>query len=385
VATPAADLPTAPGRAPSPDQSLRYMPGLDVLRGLAILMVLLHHGIGSDRIPWSTSPFRIIQLVPNALQYGFWGVHLFFILSGFLITGILLDTKHDPDYFRNFYLRRVLRIVPAYLLMIALLKITGTIGWRFTLASLLYFSNMPAIFHASPEYGSLWSLSVEEQFYLIWPFAVLKLSRRALVRASIAVIILTPFLRLALLLHAPNALRDIYFKTWVVCDFFSAGALIAICLRTPGIRPRLLRASFILMGIGATALALFQSLPIVWDPAHDNFKRSFQPEPYLILFSGMTLFAVLRPGLAKVKFIAPFLIFLGFISYGLYLVHQYIFHLFIEHWHFGYLPNYPITEDLLKFVAEAGIAIGIAWVSRTTFEKYFLNLKPKHHHAKPTV
>src|ERR1700744_1028317 len=94
----------------------KHMPELDVLRGLAIFSVVLYHGLYWDG---GHTTSKIMKLIVKASVFGWLGVNLFFVLSGFLITGILLDTKGRPDYYRRFYLRRVQRILPAYLATIA--------------------------------------------------------------------------------------------------------------------------------------------------------------------------------------------------------------------------------------------------------------------------
>src|SRR5437870_557283 len=161
---------------------------LDGLRGIAILMVMLYH---QTVMVGSTGIDRFV---------GFWtlsgwiGVDLFFVLSGFLITGILSDSKGATGYFRNFYARRVLRIFPLYYGVVAfsllilpyiphwklenLARIKGDELWYWT-----YLSNFSIAAHAAFRHGILdvsWSLSIEEQFYLMWPLLVLLLSRRSL-------------------------------------------------------------------------------------------------------------------------------------------------------------------------------------------------------------
>jgi peptidoglycan/LPS O-acetylase OafA/YrhL len=117
----------------------KHMPELDVLRGLAILMVVLFHGLFWSTAP--TTPIHLVNLVIKATVGGWLGVNLFFVLSGFLITGILLDSKGSPSYYRQFYLRRVLRILPAYLAMIVILDLVRQLQVPQTIASLLFFAN----------------------------------------------------------------------------------------------------------------------------------------------------------------------------------------------------------------------------------------------------
>jgi peptidoglycan/LPS O-acetylase OafA/YrhL len=308
------------------------------------------------------------------------GVHLFFILSGFLITGILLDSRTQPDYFRNFYTRRLLRIAPAYLLMVVVLITTHSITARYIAVCLLCLCNMPSLLGASTEYPALWSLSVEEQFYLVWPLAVRKLSLRGLSILCTALLILTPALRFVLL-YGPAFLQDIRFKTWAVVDFFAAGALLAIAARLPHLRPFMHKAITPLLVAGALLFALQHLLPNPTRLALINIGYATHLEPWLLGFSGFVLFAFLHPGIATSLACRP-LIFLAKISYGLYLCHPFLFNLIDNHWHVYTPASIGIFPQLLlRFLVEASLSIAIAALSRYAFEEFFLRLKPTHRHT----
>jgi len=154
-----------------------HMPALDGLRGIAILLVLAH---GFDVIQTRGGPGHDVDLV---LDVGWIGVQLFFVLSGFLITGILLDTRSSPHYFRKFWVRRALRIFPLYygVLLVAALFGHGSIYlWTYT-------NNFATAFgHGDPTFPHFWSLAVEEQFYLLWPLVVWLVARRGVVALSVA-------------------------------------------------------------------------------------------------------------------------------------------------------------------------------------------------------
>lgn len=366
---------------PSADSSLHYLPGLDVARGIAILMVLLDHGFAADQTPYLAHPSRFLLGFEYVTRLGHMGVHLFFILSGFLITGILLDTRTQPDYFRNFYTRRLLRIAPAYLLMVAVLLATSSITARYLVVCLLCLANMPSLLGATSEYPALWSLSVEEQFYLIWPLVLRKLSLRSLAILCTALILLTPALRFALLYGPPFA-HDIRFKTWDVADFFAAGALLAIAARLPHLRPLLHKAIAPLLLAGALLFALQHLAP---QPTHltlSNLNQATYLEPWLLGFSGFVLLVFLRPALAA-SFVSRPLIFLARISYGLYLCHPFLFTLINRHWPLDSPSTTTLFPQLLlRFLVEAAVAIAIAFISRYTFEEFFLRLKPKHPHPR---
>lgn len=369
----AADAET--GFTPRPKST--YYPWLDVLRGLAILMVLVCHGLDPANGTVFDQYHSIGMFALRTLTAdGRFGVHLFFILSGFLITGILLQSRADRDYYRNFYLRRVLRIVPAYVLMLIALKLGGVVSWRFLLICVLYLCNMPGLLGGRPEYGPLWSLSVEEQFYLVWPLVVRKLSLRALAWFSAAIVVLTPLLRFVLL-YGPAPLHDIDKKTWAVCDFFAAGALIAIAVRTPRLYTLLRRAAvpLTLLGLG---LSLLLFLPLEPAPATQNAVAALGLEPVLITFSGLVLLAALLRGKPKALVFRP-LLFLARISYGLYLCHEWIFVLVSRHWPFPPIPGAgPVAQLAPPFAVGSALSIAVAFISRNTVEERFLQLKPRH-------
>lgn len=160
----------------------KHIKALDGVRGIAILMVLVFH-FGAFH------PNGFLQrALSGGIKFGWCGVDLFFCLSGFLITGILLRTVADAGYFRLFYARRVLRIFPAYYVYVALTVMLVIAGHRFgyfnqmtthsQIWAWLYLSNWrdPGL----PYTAHLWSLSIEEQFYLAWPLLIFTFRRRAL-------------------------------------------------------------------------------------------------------------------------------------------------------------------------------------------------------------
>jgi peptidoglycan/LPS O-acetylase OafA/YrhL len=225
------------------------------------------------------------------------------------------------------------------------------------------------------QYGALWSLSVEEQFYLAWPVTVRRLSMRGLTILCAAIVLVTPVLRFALL-YGPHFLQDIRFKTWAVGDFFAAGALLAIASRNPDLRSLLHRAVLPLFAFGALLVILQHAAAREATGATANALHALYLEPWLLALSGFVLFALLHPDIAR-SLIARPLVFLAEISYGLYLCHSLVFSLVSRHWPGGPTRN-PFAQLLLRFAAGAAISIAIAALSRCTFEEFFLRLKPKH-------
>jgi len=170
-----------------PDPLLReHMPELDSIRGIAVLLVLFYHGFALRyNLHLLSGRPRIVFL---ASMPGWVGVDLFFVLSGFLITGILLDSRRRADYYRRFYIRRALRILPVYYAVLALVTVLSRnylvgnrAAWPSVIFNLVYCSNLSMLFGIPFQYPVLWSLAVEEHFYLIWPVIVRRLTRKTLI------------------------------------------------------------------------------------------------------------------------------------------------------------------------------------------------------------
>jgi peptidoglycan/LPS O-acetylase OafA/YrhL len=169
------------------------IPELDGLRGVAALMVVFHHI--AERMP-RLPPGPVLHVWLVISHTGWHGVDIFFALSGFLITRILLETRRQPHYYRNFYARRVLRLAPPYFITLILVGLLIPGSGRFLLLSLVYLANFAQMLGVPMTYGPLWSLAVEEHFYLIWPSLVRFLSRRAVFAAALIGCIATPLFRL---------------------------------------------------------------------------------------------------------------------------------------------------------------------------------------------
>lgn len=217
-----------------------HIPGFDGLRGLAILAVIWHNSVGTDH--WHPTSL-IGRLLDVSANMGWLGVQLFFVLSGFLITGILLDEKHLTHPFRNFYVRRSLRIFPLYYATLALLLLIFpalglTSGTIFSDTShqiwyWLYLANWTIPVISGPGMLShFWSLSVEEQFYLFWPLAVILLNRRALLGLCAVLIVSAIVMRWSLLQYGIEFARwRAYEFTFARWDALAIGAVLAIGLR----------------------------------------------------------------------------------------------------------------------------------------------------------
>jgi peptidoglycan/LPS O-acetylase OafA/YrhL len=248
--------------------SLSRVPTLDGLRGIAILLVILIHS-------WVIKPASgLDHAMTFFVGLGWAGVDLFFVLSGFLITGILLDAKGGRHYFRSFYLRRVLRIFPLYYAFIAFhFIVVAVLPHRLArpfalpvpgqeLSYVFFLSNFSTAPHTPASLRVLWSLAVEEQFYVAWPFLVWLLSRRWILRVSLALIILSFAWRVGV--TAAGESPAVTFLS-TPCQFgaIAAGAAIAALQRSPGgldklfpwARRFLFGFPLVLLPIGAHAVA----------------------------------------------------------------------------------------------------------------------------------
>jgi peptidoglycan/LPS O-acetylase OafA/YrhL len=346
-----------------------YMPELDSARGLAILLVLLYHGLAP---PANAQHSSFSRLLLHVSQLGWTGVNLFFVLSGFLITGILLDSRARVDYFRRFYIRRALRILPALYATLFVLLVGGWISWRFLMLSVFFLANSAPLLGVPLQYGPLWSLAVEEHFYMLWPAAIRKLSGRTLVLLAIVILVATPLVRgFGFVLNgSPADFATLY--TWFNLDGLALGALLAMGLRwSSSDRKQLWGISTSLLAVGTSAFMLVLSRPFL--------SAAFAATACNLGFMGLLL-GMLLTGTSRWSFLVdrPLLKFLGFISYGLYLVHVLAFRLaeiLLARPLLGLASaNQTAGAMLLRFCAGSTLAIVLAYWSRRSLEERFLRI-----------
>ena len=354
-----------------------YMPELDSARGLAILLVLFYHGVAQ---PANARLSDGGQFILALSHYGWVGLNLFFVLSGFLITGILIDSRSRPDYFRRFYIRRALRILPALYSTLILLLVSGWISWRFLTVSVLFLSNTAPLLGVPLQYGPLWSLAVEEHFYMLWPAIVRRFSPVGLMLFLTAIVGITPLLRSIdfLLTGSPPDFVALY--TWFNLDGLALGALLAIWLRQPRFhRIQLSRIASPLLVVGTGLFVLLLKHPLA--------KAAFASTACNLASAGF-LSCILLVGTNRWSFLVnrPVLEFLGFISYGLYLIHVLAYKwaeiLFSRQLLALCSAGNPAAAMLLRFVAGSSIAIALAYLSRRSLEEKFLRMgfasRPAH-------
>ncbi len=338
------------------------------------MAVVFLHGFSWQYSGMSFSPWarRFITLT----QPGWIGVNLFFVLSGFLITGILLDSKSRPNYYRRFYTRRALRILPAYYALLILLLILRSASAAFVGLSFVYLANMTDFFGVAADYGPLWSLAVEEHFYIAWPTVVRRLTMRRLAWVSAAIVVLVPVLRAISFSLGRRAGLDWY--TWFVADGLAAGCLLAIVLRTPVSRRQV--KAFCGLLLGASILAALAGAPFGILTRNRLLGAALQLSMINVFFAGVLLMFLLAGSGAGKRFVnIRVLRFLGFISYGLYLDHLLAFRIYDRVCRYFWPQLIPTSDHfalvVLRFGVAAGGAIAAAYLSRRFFEERFLRLK----------
>jgi peptidoglycan/LPS O-acetylase OafA/YrhL len=361
-----------------------YHPELDVLRFFAFLIVFFHHAFPHDPAFWTKLgvPLFLARVVAGIGATGAFGVSLFFVLSSYLITELLLREKDliGTLDIRSFYIRRILRIWPLYFAFLALAVALQWIvpGQHVTLRAGMWFSflagNWFIVFHGFPSsiIFPLWSVSIEEQFYITWPAVVRRVSETGMLIFAGLMLAAATLARIYLGMH--HTLEgDVWCNTFVQLDPIAAGILIAVLLK--GEIPRLsklARVAMMLAGIACLALGSTY-FGIKNDPL--TTMRIVLGYPSVAIGGSLLLLSVLRTrsnGSNRV------LIYLGRISYGLYVFH--VLGLLIS--------NYAVhdqTANLFRYSLRVLVAltatIAMAAVSYRWLEAPFLSLKQRFTHV----
>lgn len=362
-----------------------HLPALDGIRGLAIVLVMISHFL-----------FRELfhsQTTFNLVQCGWLGVDLFFVLSGFLITGILVDSRERTEgYWSRFYRRRVLRIFPLYYFSVIFVWLTvlfvehaperlhgwDSFGWFFGFApniamalkgNWLYHSHIFSLNH-------LWSVAVEEQFYILWPLIVRLLPPRMLLMLC------------ALLVHFSTDIRH-----WTDTDFGGNGGWTLASYMLPYCRMDGLAAgSFlaVLLRLGWQQFIPYDRwivrILLIWMGWRMLDAVAFGSTQYLGTLSALTfaalLYLALNPdpkALLRRFFENRFLMHLGQFSYGLYVFHE-LFKYTWMHWFgdrllaSGWHPVVIQTVFVLLAFGGSYVAARVSWM---VLEKPFLRLKER--------
>lgn len=360
-----------------------HVTALDGLRGMAVLLVMASHYAGSlsvlgvggvDRLPF---------------RFGWAGVDVFFALSGFLITGILLDTRGTPGFFRTFYVRRVLRICPLYyaaILVVLLLQLGmgadhawGDIAGLLSPGSLVwpaaYLENLAIALQGPSQTGILthyWSLAVEEHFYLVWPLLVWACPRPWLASVAGAAVVAPVLLRAAVLGHGVD-------PAWVMgltplrVDGLALGALASLILRSR--LPAAARSRAASAVLAATVAVLIALVAL---------RRTLSPADPVLWVGGYTLVSagaaaaiLLASGSGRMASMLshPALRWFGRYSFGLYVWHPIIAVLLLHSRSALVTAGQGSAAALLAVGFTLAVTLGTAWLSFHAFETRFLDLK----------
>ncbi len=361
-----------------------HVPGLDGIRGLAILLVIPHNatlmlGLAYHGPGYFAKEYSVV---------GWIGVQLFFVLSGFLITGGLLDARGSERFFRNFYTRRVLRIFPLYFgVLLLTFGVLGPLGllpaqtqatqhnqiWLWT-----FLSNW-----TDPRgmevrgFAHFWSLAVEEQFYLIWPLLVYWLDARKLLYASVTLCAAAFIIRVTMRLMGIPA-ENLYEFTVCRMDALAFGAAAAALVRMPGaldrVRkwlPRLPILALVLLATGALLTHMYQRTGLG--------TQTFGMTTLAAGFSMLVLGASQLPRGSVNWFTAPLtwapLRSVGKYSYGMYVFHMPL-HLLVGEHLLGRLAVAPRASTAVIYAIAITVAsYVIAFISYNLYEARFLRLK----------
>ncbi len=362
-----------------------------MIRGLAVAMVLFSHFLGwsypaADLSPEGNLAAPSRQLLLLSMRPGWIGVQLFFVLSGLLITGILLDTKEQMDFVPRFYARRIARIQPALLvtlLLIGILHWTGVpfshledVTWAGLAMALLFSANLGPLIGIPNPYGPLWSLAIEEQFYLGWPFLVRSLPLRWLKGVCLFGIAGGPILRVIGYQFGDG--ESLNYVTWFALDGLFAGSLLACLLRQRRWATRT-GAGPLAVGLFVCGVSLILLQVLLGSMSRKSMiGASLGPLPWVLLSASLItgiLIAGSEPRWRRMTEIGILQDF-GFISYGLYLLHPIVM-ILCDHFLSGITYAAPnanprLVDMLWRLLVLTVLSYYTARWSRTRFEEWFL-------------
>jgi peptidoglycan/LPS O-acetylase OafA/YrhL len=354
---------------------MKHLKGLDTLRALAAIIVLIDH---VEIIKKDNKIYNFIDNPTLIYPDGHLSVILFFVISGFLITYLLLVEKEKGNgiNLKNFYMRRVLRIWPLYYLVLVLSYFIFNPDYSFIrilLPSLIFPNVAFAIKETWDVSPQIWSIGVEEQFYIVWPLLFIFISKKKKALSYIAALIII----FTLLPFGLKFINLIFFKSeefyTIISRFFygtkfnclGIGALLGFIFfkKKEYVNSILLKYNFLTL--------TFTLVPFVlW---FFKFKTDhLNDELYAVLFAFSIYNIVQHP---KINIDNSITRFLGKISYGIYLYHWIIIILMVK-----YIPKFN-TIYFYNFVLYSSIlslTIFVSWLSFATYEKFFLNLKKKY-------
>ncbi len=358
-----------------------YRPELDVLRFFAFLAVFLFHFNRPVEFYVQHGIPRAIALSATSLiEGGVFGVDLFFVLSAYLITELLIREKEACGSLdvKGFYLRRILRIWPLYFFYIGLALIPAfnpsrAFTWRYAAAYLLLAGNWSVVAWGWPLHsiiGPLWTVSIEEQFYLMWPPIVRNLSRDSLASAAIGMLVISNVTRIAMIaLH--GGMNSVWCNTLGRLDPIAAGILVAAVLHG-GIPNFRLPTRIGMLVAGTIPLALVANYWKIHEPELLEWIPTLAGFPVVAMSCTVIMLAVLGVQLRMPRS----LLYLGKISYGLYVYHalgNVLSNMLIP-------VHTAFLQLALRPVAALAVTMLLASISYAVLETPFLKLKRRFAH-----
>lgn len=376
--------------------SSQHIPILDGIRGMAILMVIICHTLGMFKNVGGVYGNSFQKFIFFVLGSGWLGVDLFFVLSGFLITGILINSRGEQNYFINFYARRTLRIFPIYYLYITVVifilpifipymrdQIHSYLGLYY-----LYLHNFVRIANGTlPEYlfSHLWSLAVEEHFYLIWPLVVYMVNDRKIFNVGLAVIVGAVLFRCYFIFISEFRLGAIdyyvYRLTFCRADALMLGAMLAYAVKNELLSKFLQKYWMVFFygsGLASMILLVYAFLDGIGNMV-DNSNKTVHSIGFTLfsIFFTVLIYSLLnaRQGSFLSRFFDNTMMrFFGKYSYAMYILHvpliAFVYANYLE------LASYdPLAKVLILFVATLSLTSVISWLSYHLIEKHFLSLK----------
>jgi peptidoglycan/LPS O-acetylase OafA/YrhL len=371
--------------APEPSTSRYYRPELDVVRFIAFILVFIYHELPTEPDARFYSVFKgltsVLYAISNACGYG---LSLFFTLSAFLICELLLREREKTGTvkIKQFYIRRILRIWPLYYLGVAIGAAIALLpgSHRSEIIDMGWFSIFMGAWYGSIHgptanpMGPLWSISVEEQFYLFAPWIVKRLNRKFLY-GFCAALILVANAWLFYLGKVRAADNSIWFNSFVQFECFAAGILLCLVLR--GQLPRLTMWSRVALLTGSLSCWLYAGYGL-----HARFVDPGNPGPWALICGyalaalGCVLLLLAFLGVSP-KLLPGWAIYLGRISYGLYVYHRFAAYI-TSKLLIGHLASFKSPLYLLKGVLALGLTFLMAELSYRYFETPFLQMKKRH-------
>lgn len=365
----------------------RHLPELDGLRGVAALGVVAAHVFPGN--PHSVAE----KAIKGIFDFGHVGVDMFFVLSGFLITGILYDSLAGEGFFRNFYARRALRIFPLYY---GVLAVTGIVGLLFhlnyhhqLLSLAFYLQNtsvvtIPLFLYVGPTgvpLNHFWTLAIEEQFYLVWPVMVFLLRKRSWLLACCGFfLVFCPLLRTGLFLRGVFYFR-IHEMTLCRADTLLAGAALALLLRSRS-HDRALRAGWWILAAGTLGMLCIAAVHVVAPQSpdaswHAALVTSLYDTMLAAACTGLLVLTLSSPAIKRF-FQIGVLRSLGKYSYGIYVYHLILFAYLdvpLRRLLSAHLTSNKDMDVVVSGVLCFGLTVAVAYVSYRWYEKSFLRLK----------